>query len=189
MRSPDTNIFEDITNNELAQVSWVMPSGRQLRSSRSAVGQSAAPIGCLDRQRDRRKPVLEQHGDHRHVGRLGRLVRPRASSAISRPANRKLAKGLGFRVPLIVISPYAKAGYISHQEHEIASTLRLIEETFGLAVDRRGLGQRRMRTGAADGFDDMFDFTQQPLHYKKIAVKYDARYFLTHPDNTPADSY
>ena len=41
----------------------------------------------------------------------------------------------------------------------------------------------------ADAFDDIFDFTQKPLHFKPVTVKYDARYFLTHPDHTPADTY
>ena len=35
----------------------------------------------------------------------------------------------------------------------------------------------------------MFDYTQQPIHFKPVAVKYDAHYFLTHPDDTPADTY
>lgn len=32
--------------------------------------------------------------------------------------------GLGFRVPLIVVSPYSKHGYVSHAQHEFGSILR-----------------------------------------------------------------
>ncbi len=39
---------------------------------------------------------------------------------------------LGFRVPLIVISPYAKPGYVSHVHHEFGSILKFVEEQFGL---------------------------------------------------------
>ncbi len=41
--------------------------------------------------------------------------------------------GLGFRVPLIVISPYAKKGYVSHVQYEFGSILRFAEDTFGLS--------------------------------------------------------
>ena len=40
--------------------------------------------------------------------------------------------GLGFRVPLIVVSPYAKHGYVTHVQYETASVLRFIEDNFGL---------------------------------------------------------
>ena len=41
--------------------------------------------------------------------------------------------GLGFRVPLIVISPYAKKNFVSHKQYETASVLRFAEDLFGLA--------------------------------------------------------
>ena len=40
--------------------------------------------------------------------------------------------GLGFRVPLIVISPYAKKNYVSHVQYETASVLRFTEDLFSL---------------------------------------------------------
>jgi phospholipase C len=39
----------------------------------------------------------------------------------------------GFRVPLIVISPYAKAAHISHVNHDFGSILHFMEENFGLS--------------------------------------------------------
>lgn len=99
-------------------------------------------------------------------------------------------EGLGFRVPLIVVSPYAKAGYISHTQHEIAGTLRLIEETFG--IPRIGACTSADNTFAdcrADGFDDMFDFTQKPIPFVPIKTNLKTRYFLNLVDNTPGDTY
>ena len=40
---------------------------------------------------------------------------------------------LGFRVPLIVISPYAKAHYVTHVPYVQASIMRFIEDLWGLA--------------------------------------------------------
>jgi phospholipase C len=40
--------------------------------------------------------------------------------------------GLGFRVPLIVMSPYSRTGFIDHRPGEFASVLRFIEDNWGL---------------------------------------------------------
>ena len=59
------------------------------------------------------------------------------------------ALGYGFRVPLLVISPYAYAGdnssntHISHDQFEFASVLKLAEEVFHLP----SLGQRDVTAG------------------------------------------
>ncbi len=72
-------------------------------------------------------------------------------------------EGLGFRVPLIAISPYARPKYVSHAQYETASILRFIENQFGLsplaAADSR-----------AAGLDDLFNFGQAPLGYKKVVT-------------------
>ncbi|HXM08236.1 MAG TPA: alkaline phosphatase family protein, partial [Candidatus Acidoferrum sp.] len=98
-------------------------------------------------------------------------------------------EGLGFRIPLIIVSPYAKAGYVSHSQHEIASTLHFIEETFGLPPITNGTPYIKYADQRADAFDDVFDFTQSPIPFVPIKTKYDARYFQTHVDNTPGDTY
>jgi phospholipase C len=42
------------------------------------------------------------------------------------------AYGLGFRVPMLVISPWARRGYVSGQLYEHSSILKFIERRFGL---------------------------------------------------------
>ena len=64
--------------------------------------------------------------------------------------------GLGFRVPAMVVSPYAKPGHISSTVYEHSSTLALIERTFGL---RPMAG----RDAAANPFEDAFDFGHPEL--------------------------
>jgi len=88
---------------------------------------------------------------------------------------------LGFRVPLIVVSPYARHGYVSHKQHEIASTLHFIETTFGLPS--LGLADAR-----ADALGDMFDFSQQPAPFSPIPVTIRPADFLAQPaSSTPPD--
>jgi len=63
--------------------------------------------------------------------------------------------GFGPRVPLLIISPYAKQGYISHTLYEFSSVLKFAEEDFNLPT----LGAR---DAAANDMLDSFDFTQPP---------------------------
>src|SRR5262249_44512281 len=63
--------------------------------------------------------------------------------------------GLGPRVPLIVISPYAKEGIVSHTTYEFGSVLQLIENRYNI----KALSQRDVE---ANSLLDMFDFTQPP---------------------------
>jgi phospholipase C len=88
----------------------------------------------------------------------------------------------GFRVPLIVVSPYAKAGYISHVPHDFGSILNLIEQSFGLA----SLGYADAR---ADNLSDCFNYNQTPLHFHTIAAPLNAEHFLNdrRPPTDPDD--
>jgi phospholipase C len=64
--------------------------------------------------------------------------------------------GFGPRVPLIIVSPYAKSGYISHTVYEFSSLLKFVERRWNLdpLTDRD--------SSANDPFDS-FDFQQAPL--------------------------
>jgi phospholipase C len=63
--------------------------------------------------------------------------------------------GLGPRVPFLIVSPYAKTGYISHTQYEFSSVLKFIEERFGLSPLTE-------RDANANDTTDSFDFTQSP---------------------------
>jgi phospholipase C len=90
--------------------------------------------------------------------------------------------GLGFRVPLLVISPYAKKNYVSHVQYETASVLRFAEDLYGLAqlsaADKRAVSPAK----------DCFDFSQQPRKFIPIKAPLDASYFMHQPpDLRPPD--
>ena len=73
------------------------------------------------------------------------------------------AYGLGPRVPALVISPYAKSGYISHNVYDFTSILKFIEERYGLP-------HLAARDARATGISDCFDFNQKPLANLVIPV-------------------
>jgi phospholipase C len=85
--------------------------------------------------------------------------------------------GVGFRVPLIVISAYARKNVVTHGHYETASVLRFAEDLFGLgqlsAADAR----------ANDPMNDpnVFDFKQKPRKYVPIKAPEDENFFLNQP--------
>jgi phospholipase C len=64
--------------------------------------------------------------------------------------------GYGFRVPALIISPYARAGFVDHTQFDFTSPLKLIETRFNLAA-------LTDRDRAANDMLSCFDFKQQQL--------------------------
>lgn len=89
--------------------------------------------------------------------------------------------GLGFRVPMIVISPWAKRHYVSHVQHEFGSIVKFTE----LAFDLPSLHTTDERS---DALRDCFDFTQKLEPFKKIPALRQAAFFEDLPDDGPADT-
>lgn len=63
--------------------------------------------------------------------------------------------GLGPRVPLLIVSPYAKQGYVSHTVYDHTSILKFVETRYGL----KALTSRDAR---AHAMLDSFNFSQPP---------------------------
>lgn len=89
--------------------------------------------------------------------------------------------GLGARVPCIIVSPYAREHYVSHTQYEFGSTLKFIEQTFGLS----SLGRSDAR---ANSIVDAFDFTRPPRKFVPIPAAYSMTHFLHEkPSNKAPD--
>ncbi|MDQ2908289.1 MAG: hypothetical protein M3R44_02950 [Candidatus Eremiobacteraeota bacterium] len=71
--------------------------------------------------------------------------------------------GLGFRVPFIVISPYARKHYVSHVRHEFGSILKFVENVGDLpsldTTDDR-----------SDALWDCFNFDEPPTAFTPIPI-------------------
>jgi phospholipase C len=80
--------------------------------------------------------------------------------------------GYGLRVPALVISPYAKRGYIDHQPLSFDAYLRFIEDDFlgGARIDPRTDGRPDRRPTVRETVPQLgnlvndFDFSERPRH-------------------------
>ena len=73
--------------------------------------------------------------------------------------------GPGTRIPAIIVSPYAKKGFVDHTQYDTGSILRLIDKRFGL-TPLPGTTARDMALTAAGGtamgdLTNALDFSQQ----------------------------
>ena len=93
-------------------------------------------------------------------------------------------RGLGIRVPCLIISPYARHNYVSHTQYEYGSILKFVEQVFDLApLGPTSAGYTDTR---ATSILDSFDFTQAPPAFKPIGVPYPPSTFLNAPESHQA---
>ena len=174
--TPQTNIISDVQSGKLAQVSWVIPTAAASDHARSTDGTGPAwvasvvnAIGASPYWSDTAIFITwdDWGGWYDHV-------KPQQFNAYE----------LGFRVPLIVVSPYARPAYVSHVQHEFGSILKFTESTFGLGT----LGYTDAR---ADDLSDCFDYAQQPIAFRTIQSTRSASYFRQLPADTrsPDDDF
>ena len=74
--------------------------------------------------------------------------------------------GFGIRVPMIVLSPYAKEGFVSGELGEFSSVLRFIEDNWGLT-------QLTHRDREATPMHTAFDFEQEPREPDPLPLRSD----------------
>ncbi len=169
---PESQVLSDIQNGALPQVSWIIPTGQE--SDHAASNDGSGPSWVAS--------IVNALGQSPYWGNTAVLLSwddwggwydhvPPPSIAN--------AYEYGFRVPLIVVSPYARSAYVSHVNHDFGSILHFVETTYGLP----SLGYADAR---ADDLADCFDYTQTPRPYQAVPSANNAAYFIQKRATTPA---
>ncbi len=152
--SPPSQILTDVPDGTLASVTWVTPlwGFSDHASSNSTLGPQwvTSVVNAIGESRFWDSTAIfifwdEWGGWYDHV-----------------PPPYVDYDGLGFRVPLLVISPYARKNHVAHTQFEHGSILRFVEDTFGLA--RLAASDTRANSPAQDSFD----FHQPPRAFSAV---------------------
>ncbi len=172
--TPQTMFFNDVQNGTLPVVSWITPTcaNSDHASCDSNTGPSwvASLVNAIGESQYWNSTAIfvvwdDWGGWYDHV-----------------PPQLVDYDGLGIRIPLLVISPYAKQGHVSHVHYETSSIVRFIEDRFGLP--RLSASDKRATSPAKD----CFNFAQPPRAFAPIPSDHDKSYFLHQPlDGRPAD--
>ena len=180
---PSKQALTDIANSQLPAVSWVIPAGQNSDHAGSTTATGGPPwvasivnaIGASPYWSSTAIIITwdDWGGWYDHVS---------PPQVIDDNTSWGSGYLYGFRVPLIVISPYAHAAYISHTTHDFGSILKLIENTFNLP----SLGYA---DAYADDLSDCFNFSQTPLTFRAISAAVSAEQFLNNqrPPTDPDD--
>ena len=169
--SPQTRVLSDIQNGQLAQITWIVPD---FSHSDHPGGGSEGPdwVGS----------IVNAIGNSQFWNSTAIFVAWDDWGGWYDHVNPPVVDhmGPGFRVPVLVISPWARHGYVSHQFHEVSGFLAFIESNYGLP----DLGAR---DAATDNFNDCFDYTQKPPPFKQIQTRVTTRQIMSEKYSGPPD--
>ncbi len=177
---PDMKIINDIKDGTLPDVAWVTPDGansdhpdeRNAKGTPVDTGPSwvASIVNAIGQSKYWKTSAIvvlwdDWGGFYDHVP----------------PPFYDDQGGLGFRIPVMIISPYVQP-HVDHTQYETASVLKFIEVNWNLP----SMGQEDQR---AAPMTDAFDFSQTPRPYQVIPAKYPLSFFLHQkPSGIPPDS-
>jgi phospholipase C len=167
-------VLTDIAEHKLAAVSWVVPNGYY--SDHAGVNEGTGPswlaaiVNAIGKSSYWEKTAIlitwdDWGGWYDHVAPPSSKGRPFGYYE------------LGFRVPLLVVSPYTPEGYVSSKDHDFGSILRFVETVFGLGRIPPG----DFADARADDLGDFFDFKTRPRAFASISAPLPPGYFIADP--------
>lgn len=165
--TPQTKFFDDVKKGRLRAVSWITPTFEN--SDHAGSGSKTGPSWVTS--------LVNAIGESQYWDSTAIFIFWDDYGGWYDPVPPKLVDydGLGMRIPMLIISPYAKEGYVSHVHYEHGSILRFVEDRFGLprlaATDTR----------ANSPEPDCFDFAQRPRAFSPIKAPLDESFFLKEP--------
>jgi phospholipase C len=166
--SPQTRVLSDVEKGALADVSWVTPDWQDSDHTGSGYNRGPSWVASI-------------------VNAIGESPYWRSTAIFvlwddwggwydDAPPPQLDYRGLGIRVPCLMISPYAriatgaKTGYVSHTQYEFGSILKFVEEVF--ALPPLGSTSQGFTDTRATSMLDTFDFTLPPRAFTPIAAPY-----------------
>lgn len=168
---PETNIFSDLTGKAFPSVSWVIPEDDESDhpGEKNDLGPEwvASVVNAIGKSSYWKSSVIiviwdDWGGFYDHVP----------------PPFQDQLGGLGFRVPMLLISPYAIAGtnggLVAHTQYEYGSILKYIEQNWNLP----SLGTTDARSTS---IGNVLNYKQPPRAFTAIPSSMDARYFIRKP--------
>lgn len=181
--APETRVLSDIPNGVLAPVTWITPkrNNSDLPGTRSDHGPSWVSA------------IVNEIGESQFWTSTAIVViwDEWGGWFDDAPPPQRDFRGLGIRVPCLIISPYARegpsgSGYVSHTKYEYGSILKFIEDVFDLPPI--GPASQGYTDSRAPSLIDSFDFTQHPRKFTPFGAKYPTSYFVHEPpSNAPVD--
>jgi phospholipase C len=173
--TPQTQFFSDVSNGNLRQISWVTPTCKN--SDHAGCNGTTGPMWVAS--------LVNAIGQSQYWDNTAIFIiwDDPGGWYDSEPPAYADYDGLGMRVPMLIVSAYAKKGHVSEVHYEHASILKFVEDLFGLP--RLAASDKRAKSPEKDAFD----FNKPPRKFQVIPSSLGKQYFLRQPlDLRPPDN-
>ncbi len=162
--TPQNKFLSDVTGGKLRTVSWVTPTCAN--SDHAGCGNNTGPSWVSS--------IVNTIGESQYWNNTAVFIFWDDYGGWYDSEAPALADydGLGLRIPMLIVSAYAKKHHVSHVHYEHGSILRFIEDNFGLG--QLSASDQRATSPAADAFD----FNKPPRKFKTIKAPYGKEYFI-----------
>jgi phospholipase C len=164
--SPPAQFLSDVANGKLARVTWITPTWETSDHPGPNATQGPAWVASL----------VNAVGTSKFWDSTAIFVMWDDWGGFFDPVKPVFEDydGLGFRVPLLMVSPYAKQHSVTHVQYETASVLRFIEDNFGLLP----LAASDERAHDPEADPSAFDYRQRPRPFEPIEGAKPTSYWL-----------
>jgi phospholipase C len=165
--TPQKQFFSDVSDGKLRAVSWITPTyaNSDHAGSNSTTGPSwvASLVNAIGASPYWKSTAIFVFWDD-----YGGWYDPQPPALVD-------YDGLGVRIPMLVVSAYARKGHVAHAHYEHGSILKFVEDSFGLP--RLSASDKRAISPAGD----CFDFSKPARRFVPIQSPYDETYFKDQP--------
>jgi len=185
----NTVFFTDISKGELPAVSWITPDGpnsdHPAEYNAPACEPNGPPYPAVDNGPSWVASVVNAIGKSSYWDSTAIVVLwddwGGFYDHMPPPTPFNWQGGPGFRVPMLIVSPYVKP-HVEHTVYSFGSILRFIEDVWDLGT----LGKSDAH---ATSIGNAFDFSMSPRKFGAIPSKYSKEFFIHQkPSGIPPDT-
>jgi phospholipase C len=165
--TPQSDFFDDVADGKLRALSWITPTCAN--SDHAGCDGTTGPSWVAS--------LVNAIGKSKYWNSTAIFIFWDDYGGWYDPAPPKMLDydGLGLRIPMLIVSAYAKRGHVSHVHFEHGSILKFVEDTFGLprlaATDTRATSPQT----------DAFDFNKPPRKFEVVPSVRGVNYFKHQP--------
>ena len=181
--------FTDVSQRTLPAVSWVTPDGlnsdHPYEFDAPPCGNNGPPYPAEDNGPSWVASIVNAIGESPYWDSTAIVILwddwGGFYDHVSPPLPFSWQAGPGFRVPMLIVSPYVKP-HVEHTVYQFGSILRFVEDVWDLGT----LGKSDEHSTS---IGNAFDFSMQPRKFGAIPSKYSQEFFIKEkPSGIPPDT-
>ncbi len=160
--TPQSKFLDDVSNGKLRDLTWITPTCEN--SDHAGCGSNTGPAWVAS--------LVNAIGKSQYWNSTAIFIFWDDYGGWYDPEPPKMLDydGLGMRIPMLIVSAYAKKGKVDHTQYEHGSILKFVEDTFGLPTLAQSDKRATSPTAA-------FDFKKPPRAFNTVPSAHNIEFF------------